>query len=286
VNALYLLGAGVPTPSKTRFGTSCVLDLAGELLMIDCGPAATAKLVRAGLWPTDIEHLFITHHHFDHMADYPCFVLVRWDQSIGKEKTLKVWGPPPMRLITERLFGKKGAFVFDWTARVNDPTSRHVFVNRGGTLPRPKPRIEAHDVKPGPVVRTPRWRASASRAEHMDPWLKTLSWRVDAKGLSIVFAADTEPCRALTDLASGCDVFVANCWDLQNTMDANGEAPGQTGTRDAATMARDAGARMLVLTHIGKRLAAPAGRRKGLREIRSIYKGEVVFGEESMKITL
>ena len=285
-NTLHLLGVGVPTPSRTRFGTSSVLDLAGELLMFDCGPAATAKLVQAGLWALDIEHLFITHHHFDHMVDYPCFLLCRWDQQIGNEKRLKVWGPPPLRLITERLIGPKGAFVFDWTARVNDPTSQHVFMNRGGILPRPKPRIEAHDVKPGLVVRTHRWRVTAAEADHMQPWLKTLSYRVDMKGLSVVFAADTEPCRALTELADGCDVLVANCWDLQDTMDANGEAPGQTGTRDAATMARDARARTLVLTHIGRRLAAPSGKRKGLREIRSIYKGQVVFGEELMKITL
>jgi len=43
------------------------------------------KLVKAGLWPTRIDHPFFTHHHFDHDADYPCFLLCRWDQSIGRE---------------------------------------------------------------------------------------------------------------------------------------------------------------------------------------------------------
>ena len=285
-NALHLLGVGVPTPAKTRFGTSSVLQLGDELLMFDVGPAATAKLVQAGLWPTDVEHLFITHHHFDHMVDYPCFLLVRWDQQIGREKTLKVWGPPPLALITDRLIGPKGAFVFDWTARVNNPTSRHVFVNRGGVLPRPKPRIEVHEVKPGPVARTRRWRVRAAKSVHMEPYLKTLSYRVDAGGLGVVFASDTEPNAGLAKLADGCDVFVANSWDLQDNMNANGEAPGQTGTRDAANMAREARARLLVLTHIGKRFASPAGRRKGLREIRGLYKGEIVFSEELMNIKL
>ena len=43
--------------------------------MFDCGPAATHKLVKAGLYPTQVDNLFFTHHHFDHNIDYPCFLL-------------------------------------------------------------------------------------------------------------------------------------------------------------------------------------------------------------------
>jgi len=72
---LYFVGAGTPTPTPTRFGTSYVLQIDEDLLMFDCGPAATHKLVKLGLWPNRINHLFFTHHHFDHNADYPCFIL-------------------------------------------------------------------------------------------------------------------------------------------------------------------------------------------------------------------
>ena len=57
--------------------------------MIDCGPAATHKLVKAGLWPTDIDYIFFTHHHFDHDVDYQCYLLCRWYQTIGKESVFK-----------------------------------------------------------------------------------------------------------------------------------------------------------------------------------------------------
>ena len=80
---LFVLGAGTPTPTAERFGSSHVLKLGDDLLMFDCGPAATHKLVKAGLFPTQINYLFFTHHHFDHDIDYPCFLLCRWDQSIG-----------------------------------------------------------------------------------------------------------------------------------------------------------------------------------------------------------
>ena len=49
---IYTLGVGTPTPTPTRFGSSHVLKLGDELLMFDCGPAATHKLVKAGLFPT------------------------------------------------------------------------------------------------------------------------------------------------------------------------------------------------------------------------------------------
>jgi ribonuclease BN (tRNA processing enzyme) len=59
-----------------------VVELGDEQLMFDCGPAATHKLVKAGLFPTPVDHLFFTHHHFDHDVDYPAFLLARGDQSI------------------------------------------------------------------------------------------------------------------------------------------------------------------------------------------------------------
>jgi ribonuclease BN (tRNA processing enzyme) len=283
---LHVIGSGTPTPTRHRFGTCCILELGQDLLMFDCGPASTHKLVKAGLLPTRIEHLFFTHHHFDHNADYPCFLLCRWDQSTGGQAILKVFGPPPTRRITDRLIGPRGAFVDDWKARVGHPTSQSVHRNRGGTLPRPEPRVEVADIGPGHVVRTGRWNVTAGAASHVEPWLTSLAYRVESGPLKIVFAGDTQPCRGVAELAAGCDVLVANCWDLQESMDANGEAPGQTGTRDAAAMARDCGARMLVLIHTGPRLASPSGRRKGLARIAGIYGGKVVFGRELMKVPL
>ena len=82
---ITVLGAGTPTPTPTRYGSAYVLEIGAERMMIDCGPAATHKLVKAGMWPTAIDYLFFTHHHFDHDVDYPCFLLTRWDQSIGRK---------------------------------------------------------------------------------------------------------------------------------------------------------------------------------------------------------
>ena len=62
---LYILGAGTPTPTESRFGSAYVADIDGEKIMFDCGPAATHKLVKSGLFPTEIDNLFFIHHHFE-----------------------------------------------------------------------------------------------------------------------------------------------------------------------------------------------------------------------------
>ena len=286
MNRLWLLGTGTPTPTPERFGTAYVLQLDGEHIMIDCGPATTHKLVKAGLYPTQIAHLVFTHHHFDHNADYPCFLLCRWDQSTGAEKLLHVWGPSPTGLITERLIGPEGAFVFDWQARVNHPTSQSVHRNRGGSLPRPEPQVRVTDLHPDQTIEQDGWQMRTTAACHMEPWLLSLAYRFETDEYAIVFAGDTEPCEAVVQLAGGADALVVNCWDHQQSMEENGEGPGQTSTVDAARMAADAGVKLLVLTHTGTALGKPGSREKAIADIACIYDGQIVFGEELMELTL
>ena len=283
---LYLLGTGVPTPTPERFGTCYVLQVGQTFLMVDCGPAATYKLVKGGLFPTQIDYLFFTHHHFDHNADYPCFLLCRWDQSIGKENRLHVWGPPPTEWITERLIGPEGAFSHDWKARVGAPVSQSVFVNRGGVLPRPEPRVNVKDVGPGNVTAQGDWRVTAATAVHVQPWLDSLAYRVDTSEGSIVFAGDTGPCDSVIQLARHADTLVVNCWDHQETMEQNGEAAGQTGTLDAGKMAQECEVGRLILSHSTPHLTRPASKERGIADVARLYGGQIIFAEEMMVLEL
>ena len=90
---ITIIGCGTPTPLPDRFGSSYVIDIGGEKLLFDCGPATTWKLIKAGISPTEINSVFFTHHHFDHDADFPTFILTRWDQIVPKDRLLKVYGP-------------------------------------------------------------------------------------------------------------------------------------------------------------------------------------------------
>ena len=283
MSQVHILGAGTPTPTPTRFGSSYVLELgSGEQIMVDCGPAATHKLVKAGLWPTSVDYLFFTHHHFDHDVDFPCFLLCRWDQSIGKENILQVYGPTLTEHITNGIIGENGLFSHDWKARVGHPLSQRIHVNRGGMLPRKPPEVFSKDIGPGKVFSGKDWEVTAAPAEHVQPYLDSLAYRIDTPDGSVVFTGDTQPCESVTELAKDADVMLCMCWDDQEVMEQDGEAFGQCGTTGAAQMAQDAGVKKLVLVHIGPNLSGHPVMEKGIGNVKKIYDGELLFADELM----
>jgi ribonuclease BN (tRNA processing enzyme) len=254
--------------------------------MFDCGPATTHKLVKAGLFPTQIDHLFITHHHYDHIVDLPCFILCRWDQGAGKINQLQVWGPPPTEWFYERLLGPDGAFSYDVEARVKAPGSQAVHVNRGGSLPRPKPSVKVTNVKPGIVTEQQNWKVTAAQVHHAEPWLQSLAYRVDSTQGSIVFAGDSAPCASLYALASGADVLVLHVWDHQNALDKSGEGPGEMGTLNAAETAQACNVKTLIVNHSTPALTKPGSRERGIGAIARIFNGDIIFAEELIQLSL
>jgi ribonuclease BN (tRNA processing enzyme) len=248
--------------------------------MFDCGPATTHKLVKMGLSPTEIDYLFLTHHHYDHNVDYPCFLLTRWNLSIGQERSLRVWGPPPTEWITERLIGSDGAFATDWIARTQHPDSLLYYAEAGGEGSRPAPEVEVHDVESGKIAERSGWVVTAAPAKHQEPWLRTLAYRVDSDEGSIVFAGDTVACDPVAQLAQGADTLVVSCWDHQESL-ASSQAPCVMGTLEAARFAQQTGVRRLVLTHIHKPLDQPGSREKAIADVARLYEGEIIFGQES-----
>ena len=88
------------------------------------------------------------------------------------------------------------------------------------------------------------------------------------------------------DLARGADMLLCMCWDDQERMQANGEAPGQCGTTGAAQMAQEAGVKRLVLVHIGPHLSTHGPMEKGIGNVRRLYSGEIIFADELMSVRL
>ena len=285
MNSLHILGSGTPAPTPDRFGSSYVLRLGDDHLMFDCGPATTHKLVKAGISPTQISNLFFTHHHFDHDVDYPCFLLARWNLCIGNEEELRVFGPNLTELLTHRLLDEEvGAFAHDWIARINHPLSLNAHTSRGGLLPRKPPSVQAKDVGPGAVHSGAHWQVTAAPAEHVEPWLDSLAYRVDSDEGSIVVTGDTRPCDSVIDLARDADVMVCLCTGVQEEIDGTPEAEYMCGSTAAAKMAQEAGARKLVLVHQSYTLDAPEKQRKALSDVTDEYDGEIVWGEELMEL--
>lgn len=276
---LYFIGTGEPTPTTVSCGTCYVLQVNNDYLMFDCGTGATYKFPFVGLFPTQIEHLFFTHHHFDHNADYPAFLLIRWDQSLNEDHPLRVYGPPPTEWITDRLIGPEGAFRDDLKARVEHPASHRIYKMRGGIMPRPTRNCIARDIKAGEIIEGDGWKVTCAPAQHVEPWLKSLAFRVDTPEGAVVIAGDTGPCDSIANLAEGADTLIAHCKNLQKDVPSD---LGRVilGTVEAAKMANLAGIRRLVLSHQNIKFHQQGIKEKGIAEISTIFKGEIVFAEE------
>jgi ribonuclease Z len=282
---LTILGAGTPAPKKNRFGSSYLVQVAGDNLLFDCGPSTSQKLARADMPTTKVDRLFFTHHHFDHNADYPAFALSRWDQGADLIADLKVYGPWPTAEVTERLFGPNGAFAFDIQARMNHPPSHIAHVERGGTLPRRPPTFDLSVLTPGDIVTGSSWEVRTTRVEHAQPYLDSIAYRIESADGALVLSGDTRPCDALVDLAEGADTLVMMCWDEQAKVVRSGLDAWLSGTESAGLMGQRAHVRRLVLSHIRDSLATlrPAD---AIAQANRTFDGEVIVAQEQMQLVI
>lgn len=283
---LTLLGTGTPAPSLARAGSRYLIEVAGEALLFDHGPGAHDRLLESGRRAVDITRVLFSHLHYDHCIDYARLVLQRWDQGAGRLPELVVCGPPPIARMTERLFGEEGVYGPDIAARIEHESSLDVFRSRGGTLPRRRPSPRVIEVHAGAVIEGAGWRISVGQATHVQPYLECLAFRLDSGDGSVCYAGDGSPTDALVELARGCDVLI------QMNHFVTGEEPSAA-FRDAcgdhignARLARRAGVGTLVLTHMPPDLDSPDVRGRVLSEIREIFDGHVVWGEDLMELAV
>lgn len=286
---LHLIGCGYPPPAgtgdRTRHGSAFLLQVGKEYLMVDCGPGTTYKMSRMGISTKTVNHIFLTHHHFDHNVDVPCFALVRWDLCNGKETPLKIDGPPPTRAFVEQLFGENGAFFPDWHSRVTHPTSVSLFEMRGGVSPRPGPRFEVRDLEPGKVEQTDSWTVTAAKVHHVEPTLISLAYRFNTDQGDIVFAGDCGDCPELRELTQGADTLVTSCVTVGSASPPSYLRGIVMGTDDVRSIAKNAGVRRVVLTHNGG-ANTPKKKKPFIDAIGEVFSGEVQFPDELTTLDL
>jgi ribonuclease Z len=284
---IRLLGTGTPTPSTKRKSSGYMIEVGDAVILFDQGPGSYHRMLEAGKRPDQVTHLFFSHLHYDHCADYGTLVLTRWDQGVGKIPELKVYGPAPIARMTDLLFGKDGVYESDLTSRTHKAGSLAVYQARGGVLPRLRPKPVVSEISAGDVVEESGWRLKAVDAIHAQPYLNCLAYRLDCPEGSLVYTGDTAPSDAVIDLAERCDVLIHMCHYISGTIKPPFDreaASSIAGHRDAAEVAKKAGARNLVVTHVTESIDLPGVRERVLGEMAEIYKGNIFFGEDLMEI--
>jgi len=113
---LILLGTGGgPRPRKTSSAPAQVILINDTAYVVDCGDGVARQLVVAGVPLPTLRHIFLTHHHSDHNADYGNLILLAW--TAGLRTRVDAWGPPPLEKMT-KLFFEMNAY--DIATRIAD----------------------------------------------------------------------------------------------------------------------------------------------------------------------
>ncbi|MBI2953320.1 MAG: MBL fold metallo-hydrolase [Chloroflexi bacterium] len=270
---LTLLGTGNPRPNPHRAGPSQHIQIGGTSILVDCGSGVVRRMVEAGLRVQDIDYIFLTHLHSDHCIDLMHVLLSGWISF--RTRPLQLIGPPGTREHLDSLMR-----VFDWDIRV-----RRLSERVGAEML----RVDCQEIEHGWTMGGKGWQVTAARVDHY-PVEHAFAFRFDAPERSIAISGDTAPCQAMIDLARGVDILVHEGTHPTRHEGAYDHLPkGQveahfdrlqryhTRAREAGRIAREAGAKLLVLSHLGPSDESP------LRtEAEEAFGGPVVLGADLM----
>ena len=139
---------------------------------------------------------------------------------------------------------------------------------------------------PATLSRAPVGRVTVGYASHVQPYLECLALRLDSDEGSVCYSGDSGPCEGLVDLARGCDILIHMNHYFSGTEPSPEYRAACGNHKDNAVLARRAGVRMLLLTHLLAPIDEPGLRERIVHEIQMEFDGTVVWGEDLMRFSL
>ena len=294
---LVTLGtAGGPRGTADRAQPSNVLIVNGTPYLIDAGNGVVRQLMLAGVPFTSIRHIFITHNHDDHTADWGTLMGRAW--TSGQYEPMTVHGPRG----TESM--RKGFLQYF------APNAAAHYMEGAVNVP-PEKVIRAREIRgPGLVYQDANVRVTAIENCHYHfskgtpgyKWQQSFSFRFETADRVVVVSGDTGPCAdVLTKFAANADILLHEVIDLaaiEATIaareDGTSSMPGQrealmthmredhTAAEEIGRVASLAGVKRVILTHLvgGTRTEDEA---LYLAGVRKHYSGPVVVARDLME---
>jgi ribonuclease Z len=254
-----LCGAGSPLLDERRDGPCTVVVAGKRMFLFDAGSGAARNILRMRLRVGQVDTLFLTHYHSDHIDGVGEVLLQRWVQRAASQP-LPVYGPPGLQALLD---GVGQSYASDRRYRIAHhgervlPPSGFGSETRAFELP--------DDVKRRVLVSEPDLEVVAFAVEH-DPVDAAVGYRVRYKDRTIVISGDTRRCDAMVREARNADLLLhealspamvglfedgfakagsANFAKIMHDIPSYHTTPVE-----AAQIAQAAGVRMLVLHHI------------------------------------
>jgi len=268
-----LLGTGTPRPSMERFGPSILVEAGTQKLLFDVGRGATQRLAQLGIPFAEINGVFLTHLHSDHVVGLPDLWLTGWLVA-NRTKPLPVWGPPGTQAMAMHL---ESAFAFDVQVRVADDKA-----------PASGGHIAATDLTSDFVYRQAGVTVTPFEVDH-GPVRPAFGYRIEYQGRSVVLSGDTRPSEQLIAMAQGVtllvhEVALATEADLAASALSRSIIAHHTTPAQAAVVFQRTRPQLAVYSHIGLRPGASVDQLIPLT--RAGYDGPLVVGADLMRFTL
>jgi len=276
---IILASGGGPRPRKDRGSTAHAVIVDGVLYVVDCGNGVARQLVQAGVTLPSLRHVFVTHHHSDHNADYGNLLWLAW--ASGLRTRVDTWGPPPLEKMT-RLFFEMNAYDID--TRIADE-GRPALV----------PLVHVHELTQGGLVmQDERVKVTAVLVDH-PPVAPAFGFRFDGPDRSIVFSGDTNKSDNLIRLAQAADVLIHETLWVPGVDRLVARIPqaatlkkhiidSHTAVEDVGRVAAAAGVKTLVLSHLVPADDPTLTDDMWIGAARQYFKGDIVVARDGMEI--
>jgi ribonuclease Z len=292
---VILCGTGSPLPDRTRAGACTAVIAGGELVLVDVGPGSWETVDLANLPTGALSAILLTHFHSDHIGDLGEAVTQSW--IAGRTRPLDVYGPVGTSQVVD---GFQTAYAQDVSYRVAHHAEEFM-PHAAGTAVAHEVPLADDPTASAVVFERNGLRVTMFRVDHT-PVAPAVGYRFDYRGRSVVVSGDTRKSASVIQHAAGADILIHEALngDLMGRAAGVAERVGKprlakmardtltyhTSPVEAADVAKAAGVKHLVLTHMVPGPTNFLARRLFVAGMTDHFDGTITLGEDGLELTL
>jgi ribonuclease BN (tRNA processing enzyme) len=220
-------------------------------ILIDSGSGVLRRMLEVGVTYRDVDLLLYTHIHPDHVSDLVPILFACKYSDLPREKDLVCVGGPGFK----RYFNQLKRIHGTWIAAKSYPLVLKEISKRS---------LSSRDVK-----------ISAKPMAHIPG---SVGYRIEFKrGKSVAFSGDTDDCRNLVELGFDVDLLVLEC-----SFPDGKKVEGHLIPSLAGRIASESRCKRLLLIHF----YPICDQYDILKQCKQVYPGEIILGEDLMRIKI